>query len=360
MKTCIKSIGIAVPKGWIRQQDAAELVAAFSAHDEESRRTLKSIYKHSHIAKRHSVLLDNDSNTAARQSFYPARLNGERGPTTECRMQRYAAHAGELAAESALNAVEGDLSRLRDVTHLITVSCSGFYAPGVECELITRLNLNPSVRRVHIGFMGCHAALNALSVAKAFCEADYNACVLVTCVELCSLHMQYGWDRDNVMANALFADGAASAIIRSDDTGWAVEKTSSVVLPQTTELIQWKIGHNGFQMGLSPELPSVIEKHLQPWVEHWLTQNGLQIEQVASWAVHPGGPRILQATQHALGLAKDALRDSWDVLAEYGNMSSPTILFILQRLMQADAARPCVALGFGPGLAIEAALIQND
>ena len=358
MTACIRSIGIAVPPQSITQDAAAELVSSFSAHDDESRRALQAIYKRSRIEKRHSVLLNKSDEGAINQSFYATPLNGERGPTTECRMQQYASHAGVLAAESAQRAIDNTKLDPAKITHLVTASCSGFNAPGVECELITRLGLNPAVRRVHIGFMGCHAAMNALAVAKAFCEANPASCVLVTCVELCSLHMQYGWDRDNIMANALFADGAASAIVQTGDDQWPVSSTGSIVLPQAADTIRWRIGHNGFEMSLSQELPAVIEQQLRPWLEQWLGEQGLSLPDVQSWAVHPGGPRILEAVQNSLGLHKQDLRNSWDVLASYGNMSSPTILFILQRLMAQDAPRPCVALGFGPGLAIEAILFS--
>jgi predicted naringenin-chalcone synthase len=196
-------------------------------------------------------------------------------------------------------------------------------------------------------------------VAKAFTETDSSACVLLCAVELCSLHHQYDWQPDQIVANALFADGAAALVARKSspaESGWRLLDQVSAVVPGSGELMSWRVRDHGFQMTLSSELPRLINQSLKPWIEKWLSQHALSIAQIASWAIHPGGPRILSSCSDALGLAADKLTDSQTILAEYGNMSSPTILFVLDRLQRRDAPRPCVALAFGPGITIEAAL----
>jgi predicted naringenin-chalcone synthase len=210
--------------------------------------------------------------------------------------------------------------------------------------------------------MGCHGLLNGLRVARAFVEADASACVLLCAVELCSLHHQYDWDSDQIVANALFADGAAALVVLSGEAQTArafrLQATGSTLIDDSEDAMSWRIGDHGFTMTLSPRVPELIGRHVRPWLADWLALHGLTLATVGSWAVHPGGPRILSSFGEAVGLDRSALDPSYRVLAEFGNMSSPTIAFILQRLRQAQAPRPCVALAFGPGLAAEVALLD--
>jgi prepilin-type processing-associated H-X9-DG protein len=212
--------------------------------------------------------------------------------------------------------------------------------------------------------MGCHGALNGLRVARAYIEADPNARVLLCAIELCTLHHQYGWNPDQIVANALFADGSAAVVCvpatdahQSEATLSALSSASTIV-PETEDLMSWRIGDHGFQMGLSPRVPDVIRGTLRPWLAGWLAKEGVELDQVGQWAIHPGGPRILQACVEALELPSEAIAASKGVLAEFGNMSSPTILFILDRLQQQNAPGPWVLLAFGPGLTVEAALVS--
>jgi predicted naringenin-chalcone synthase len=262
------------------------------------------------------------------------------------------------AAPLALRASRAALDGRRDVTHLVTVSCSGFSAPGFDVALLQGLELGPTVERTHVGFMGCHGALNGLRVARMIIEADPRARVLLCALELCSLHYDYGDDPERIVANGLFSDGAAAMVLASGepDSPWRLAASGSCLLPDSESMMGWAIGDHGFEMRLSPEIPARIEEDLRPWMESWLAGRGLGIDRIGSWAVHPGGPRILSATENALGLAPDATADSRAVLAECGNMSSPTVIFILDRLRRRDAARPCVTLAFGPGITAEAAL----
>lgn len=358
MTMCIAGIGTAVPRHRIAQADAATLAEAYACETPAQRRRFHATYRLSAVAWRHSVLLEaSNGDLGSRQTFF-----GAEPPTTRARMQRYERDAGPLATAAASDALDDAGIPPGRVTHVVTVSCTGFHAPGVDVGLIKQLGLSRGVARTHIGFMGCHGVLNGLRVADAFVRADPAACVLVCAVELCTLHHQYGWDAERVIANALFADGAGACIAISEPDRFAsrayrLVASGSALVENSDDAMGWRVGDQGFEMVLSARVPDLIGQHVRPWLEEWLGHHGLSVGEVGSWAVHPGGPRILSAFLEATGVERAALADSFRVLADYGNMSSPTILFILERLRRAGAARPCVAIGFGPGLAIEAALL---
>jgi predicted naringenin-chalcone synthase len=278
-------------------------------------------------------------------------------------MAAFARHAPPLALAAVRAALADAAMAASRITHLITVSCTGFQAPGVDLELISQLGLDAGVQRTHVGFMGCHGALNGLRVAQAFVEADAEAVVLLCCVELCSLHLYYGWDPEKVVANALFADGAAALLATArpahPEPGLHLLATGSTVIPDTADLMHWQIGDQGFEMGLSPRVPEAVAGQLRPWLERWLQPRGHRLADIASWAMHPGGPRILQVCGAALGLDPHQLAVSQAVLQEHGNMSSATVLFILDRLRRTAAPGPCLALAFGPGLCAEVALLND-
>ncbi len=328
----------------------------------EQQRKLRVLYRTSGVSARHSVLLERGTESGAiRQSFYPPRIDEtDGGPTTATRMRRYVAEAPALAAQAAEAALAQARVAPSAIRHLVTVSCTGFGAPGFDLALIERLGLDRGVSRTHVGFMGCHGALNGLRVARGLAVTEPGALVLVAAVELCSLHHHYGWHPERLVANALFADGAAAVVglceAARDPADWQLRTSGSRIVADTSDLMSWQIGDHGFEMTLSAKVPAVIEAELRPWMEEWLARAGTSLAEIGSWAVHPGGPRILTSVQTTLGLPPDALAPSREILASHGNMSSPTVLFILDRLRQSNAPRPCVALGFGPGLAIEAAL----
>lgn len=355
----IAGIGTANPPHRITSADAAEIAQTFSCETPAQRRMFHTMYRRSGVETRHSVLLAASSGSLdARQSFF---ADGE--PTTRDRMQRYEDEAGPLAVSAAQAALHDAAIAPARVTHLVTVSCTGFCAPGFDAALIRQLGLSRDVARTHVGFMGCHGLLNGLRVARGFVGADPTAVPLVCAVELCSLHHQYGWDADKIVANALFADGAGAVVgvggsTPVEATAYRLVASGSTLIDRSDDAMSWRVGNQGFTMTLSSRVPDLIGEHLRPWLEGWLLRLGLTLGAVASWAVHPGGPRILSAVGEALGLDPSMLSDSQRVLAEFGNMSSPTILFILDRLRRAGAGRPCVTLAFGPGLAVEAALLR--
>jgi predicted naringenin-chalcone synthase len=357
-------LGTASPPHTVEQADAATIVKAINGATDKQRRFIEEVYAHAGVHRRGSVVLNHsDGPLEARQTFFqPPRHPGDLGPTTAERMQVYAEAAPRLAVSAAERALTDAAVSSREITHLVTVSCTGFDAPGVDLRLIQQLGLNASVARTHVGFMGCHAALNALRVVQAFTTANPSACVLVVCVELCSLHHQYAWAADQVVANALFADGAAAVVCRAskpdNQGGWNLIASGSTILPDTAREMSWRIGDHGFAMTLSKRLPEIVRTHLKPWLTAWLGEHERTLADVASWAIHPGGPKVINACEEALALPSTACEPSRTVLANYGNVSSATVLFVLEQLRQSHASLPCVALAFGPGVAIEAAVFE--
>jgi alkylresorcinol/alkylpyrone synthase len=358
---CISGIGTATTQYSIAQSDAADVISRLVYDREEHSAALNALFRRCGVKHRGSVILEKPNGSGPRQTFYRTpQTPVDRGPTTAERVQRYAREAPDLAVDAAQQALlDADVPADR-VTHLIIVTCTGFVGPGVDIAMIKRLGLSPEVGRIQVGFMGCHGAINGLRAAQGIGESESEACILLCAVELCSLHYYYGWDKQKVVSNALFADGAAALVIRNSTAKlpeqWSLRRTGSMLMPDSEDCMGWQIGDNGFEMSLSPHVPRLIGEHLKPWLARWLGQSGLTLDDIRSWAVHPGGPRILQATAEALQLVPEDTAVSTQVLAECGNMSSPTVLFVLQRLQQQEAKLPCVALAFGPGLAAEVAL----
>lgn len=369
MTAALLGLGCAVPPRSIEQAEAAELAISLRPGNEAWRRLVPALYRRTTIRRRGSVLLETDGQPVPRQSFYqPAASPADRGPGTGARSDRYMLEAPALARAACERALDEARVRPDAVTQLVTVSCTGFAAPGLDAALIESLGLARTVERTHIGFMGCHGAINGLRVARALAEAPALVSgrpprVLLCAAELCSLHLHYTDDPDQVIANALFADGAAAALIAPLDAegdgrseAWSLAACGSCLLPGSADAMSWRIGDHGFEMSLSPRVPEIIAAHIKPWLGAWLDSCGLGIGDIASWAIHPGGPRILSTVAEALGLRAGAIEQSAAVLAEHGNMSSATVLFIIERLRRAGARPPCVGLAFGPGLFAEAAL----
>jgi len=359
----LRGIGTTQPEFSLTQDEALELHTTFCRIDETRARTLRALYRRSGVKRRYSVLFENAGGPIeGRQGLYrPAIDEDDRGPGTAERMALYEVRAPELAKEAASKALEAAGTSSDAITHLVTVSCTGFASPGVDAAIISGLGLPATTERTHVGFMGCHGALNGLRVAHSLMRTSPDAVPLVCAVELCSLHFAYGWDPDMMVANALFADGAAAVVGGEGEAGgddvWKVQATGSMLMPGSEDAMTWRIGDHGFRMTLSARVPGLIEANLRDWLTQWLGDQGLGLGDIESWAVHPGGPRIVTSVQKSLGLSREQTAVSKEVLSEYGNMSSPTILFILDRLQKQAAPRPCVALAFGPGLVVEATLL---
>ncbi len=365
MSFAILGMGTALPPTKLSKADAERVARAMCCSTPEHAELVAALYRQAGIDSRHILfdqavvrdVLDGTRHTGS--PYLPAGADNP-GPPTSVRMETYVEHALPLALRAAQAALADARLDPAALTHLVTVSCTGFAAPGVDVGLIKRLGLRPTTERTHVGFMGCHGALNGLRVARGYAGADPAARVLVCAVELCSLHYHYGWNPKRMVANALFADGAAAIVGGRAEDGdhWWVAATGSCLFPDSEYAMTWSVGDHGFDMTLSTRVPNLIAANLRPWAERWLRPQGLAVADVASWAVHPGGPRVLTDVEAALGLTPAMTAVSREVLGECGNMSSPTVLFLLDRLRRRGAPRPCVALGFGPGLVVEAALIR--
>ena len=366
MKLCIAAVGTAVPETIIPQSDTLRMARALACPTAEQETWLPATYAGTRIDFRHTsldaqVIRDVlDGTNLSGSCYVPTGRPDDRGPTTGQRMEHYQRLAPPLAIKAASEALAAWGRPAGEITQLVTVSCTGFVAPGLDHALIQGLRLRPTVGRTHVGFMGCHGALNGLRVARAF-AADPRARVLLCAVELCSLHYHYTWNPQKMIANAIFADGAAAVVglpaTEASSDAWKAVASGSCYLPDSANAMTWTIGDNGYEMTLAKNVPALLSRYLRPWVEEWLGGEGLRLSDVGSWAIHPGGPRILEAAEQALGLSERDTAASREVFARYGNMSSPTVLFVVRRLMEQGARRPCVCLGFGPGLVAEATLL---
>jgi predicted naringenin-chalcone synthase len=272
-------------------------------------------------------------------------------PSTAARMARFQDAALELGS-AAIERVGLGILR-HDVTHLVAASCTGFAAPGLDFQLMRAAGLRSSVERVMVGFMGCFAAVSALRIARHIVLADPAARVLVVNLELCSLHLQEQWELEKMLSFLLFADGASAALVSAEPSGIELGAFGATVIPDSEALITWHIGDSGFEMHLSGQVPGRIRGYLR---EHGagLLPGGRDVASFAHWAVHAGGRSILDAVQQGLALAPDALHHSRAVLRSFGNMSSATLMFVLQRMLtDPGRAGDGVAMAFGPGLTVE-------
>lgn len=363
----IQGLGTATPTHSVAQSDTYNAAHNTVCDSDEQRRVMQLIYEGTGIQQRGSALFDQpfQQTDLATLFLWPRRSEGDRGPTTGARMEQYERLAIGLAHRAAQAALDDAQVSPEQVTHLVTVSCSGFQAPGFDIGLIESLGLQATTQRTHVGFMGCHGAFNGLRVAQGYAGADPQAVVLVCALELCTLHHHYGWSTDKVIANALFADGSAAAVCRGEANALDTDQTlrlhanQSALLPGTKSMMTWTIRDHGFEMTLSQKVPAQIEQHLRPFVEQLLARRGMTLEDVRGWAVHPGGPKILDACLTALELDSEDLAVSRKILREHGNMSSATVLFLIQELRRERRKGPIVALGFGPGLTFEGMLLEQ-
>lgn len=347
--------------------DLATAEAQLLSCETESQATkLAKLYRRTGVQNRGSVLLEREEHSGKLSvPFFPPLAEDNRGPTTCERNERFALHAPQLGIQAGADALSASGCQASDVTHLLTVTCTGFYSPGLDVDLIETLGLPVTTERLQVGFMGCHALINAMRAARGFVAADPKACVLVVSVELCSLHYQYGYDAQRIVSGSLFSDGAAGVVVAGSDFERSDAKidspkiaaTGSCLIPGSREAMTWKIGDHGFMMTLSAAVPLLIEDNLLAYMTDWLFQNGQTIQSIGGWAVHPGGSRILDAVRNSLNLTDDQLAISRGVLKDHGNMSSATLGAVLKRFEDADVPRPWVMLGFGPGLEIEVALL---
>jgi predicted naringenin-chalcone synthase len=282
-------------------------------------------------------------------------FNRGRFPTTAARMERYERHAIDLALQ-AVAALDEDPKRF---THIVVASCTGFTAPGLDQQLAARLGMAPDIERTLIGFMGCYAAVNAMKAAFHIVRSDPEARVLVMNLELCTLHLQETPDLETVLSFMLFGDGCTATLVTAEPTGLALLDFRATTLPDSADLITWRIGDQGFDMRLSGKVPGRIAGALRTELERpddGGLLRGQSTQQIDLWAVHAGGRTVLDAVEQGLRLGRDALRHSRAVLNDFGNMSSATIMFILDRMLRDDSITGSGAgfgMAFGPGLGAE-------
>jgi predicted naringenin-chalcone synthase len=365
MPSYLTALGTAVPPHRYPQATIAQFMADGMDLDEAGRRRLLTIYRATRIQYRHSVLADYGRANGS-YTFYPNTPDLEPFPTVADRMALYRREALPLAWQAVVHlqaTLPPERAALRDVTHLITVSCTGLYAPGLDIELIAQLGLSTTVQRTAINFMGCYGAFNGLKAADAFCRAYPGAKVLLVCVELCSIHFQKTPTDDTLRANALFADGAAAVLIEgTPGPGTALELSRFFcdLRPEGQTDMAWHVGNFGFEMVLSSYIPELVRQGIRALFGQLLaTSPGAD---PAYYAVHPGGRSILEAIEQATGLTAHDNRFSYEVLRAYGNLSSCTVLFVLERIWQqlrpADDGQCILSCAFGPGLTLESALLR--
>lgn len=344
----INRIGTAVPPHDVH--DAFIVFGRTLLADDRSRTVFDRMAERSGIAHRFSFLqpgtpgaVEVDSEGFYRRGAFPG---------TAARMARYATDAVELAVQ-AVTAL--DVAN-EGITHLVVASCTGFTAPGLDQMIAERMGLGGALERTLIGFMGCYAAVPALRNARHIVRSDPAARVLVVNLELCSLHMQETPDLERILSFLLFGDGAAAALVTSEAQGIALHDFSATTIPDTQDLITWRIGDQGFDMHLSGKVPARIATALRYEADRNDDAgmfNGRGPADIAHWAVHGGGRTVLDAVEAGLRMAPKALRQSRAVLHDVGNISSATLMFVLARILDGGDAGPGVGMAFGPGLSAE-------
>ncbi len=355
--TAILGIATAVPATAVSQRAVRDLFAAQPGISRLTARLIRAAFDRSAIDIRHTVLTDFDG---VPSGFINSETSAFERPTTAQRNAIYVEQAPKLFAQAARGALQAAGVVASEITHVVTASCTGFFAPGPDFRLVRDLGIPSSAQRDHVGFLGCAAAFPALRAAYRICAADPGAVVLVACGELCSIHLAPSSDTDQILASAVFADGAGAAIVSAARAargpslvmdGFATRLTS-----EGADDMQWIIGDHGFEMTLTQEVPRIIEREVAGLLAPVLARG-----EIDRWAVHPGGRSILDRFEHAMGLAPNALDHSREVLRAYGNMSSATVLFVLQRLL-ADATltdgERILGIAFGPGLTVEIAELR--
>lgn len=358
MPTRIASIGTAVPETSVSQDNLRDFFAEQPGRDRLARRYISAAFDAAGIHTRNTAL---SGLGGTPDGVFIAEDRTLLRPTTGTRNTLYREVAPMVAASAAHSAVvEADIEA-EQITHLITVSCTGFFAPGIDFRLIRDLGLSPTVERSHLGFIGCAAALPALRLATQITQARPHAVVLVVCVELCSLHVRDSSDPEQIVASSVFADGAAAAVVTAEEQvgrrgGIQMDRFASALTNEGESDMVWTIGDHGFEMTLSAEVPRIIGREIRQAVDAFL--GGHQPPE--TWAVHPGGRSVLDRVEKGLHLPPEALAASRSVLRDFGNMSSATILFILRQMMADPTVTGSIAaLAFGPGLTVESALLRK-
>jgi predicted naringenin-chalcone synthase len=371
MTVTLRSLETAVPATVLVQSQVRDVFAQQPGLTRLGSRLVGASFDYSGIERRYTVL---EELTLERRSenpvFFDAGSRQILSPSTKVRNDVFAQKGTGLFVEAARKALEAaDGIEAADITHLVTVSCTGFFNPGPDYKIVRALGLDPSVRRYHLGFMGCYAAFPALRAAKSFCEAEPEAVVLVVSAELCTLHVRSSNDPDTIMGSSLFADGAAAAVVTARDLPaqrpyFELDHFETVLTPVGEESMAWNIGDEGFEMVLGTYVPHIIDEHIVGALAPLLAHEGWDqpYRQLEHWAIHPGGRSILDMVEAKLELTGKQLVPARETLRDYGNMSSATVLFVLKHILDqpfgGGRERVC-AMAFGPGLTVETGLLTK-
>ena len=362
----ITSIGTATPPHKFSQSSIAEFMVQAMQLQSNDERRLKALFRATGIESRYSVL--DDYGKLNDFDFYSNTKNLEPFPSTKKRLEFFQKHAhglSQIAITSCLSKVPA--LKLKSITHLIVVSCTGMYAPGLDIDLVKSLKLNSNIHRTCINFMGCYASFNAIKLADTFCKAESNAKVLVVCTELCTLHFQKENTENNMLANALFADGSAALLIESqprEGLNLVPESFYCDLAYDGEQDMAWSIGDLGFEMQLSSYVPEVIRHGIGKLTSSLLSNISQKLSEISYFAIHPGGKKILEAIEQELDLTKEQNYFAYQVLKRFGNMSSPTVLFVLNELLQslelASDGKRILSFAFGPGLTLESMVLKIE
>lgn len=358
----IVSIGTALPAYCHRQADILSFMQQVYALPPEEARRLRFMSAQSGIAHRYSVLPDY-GRPSSEWKFYSPTENLEPFPSLEKRMAVYNKQAPLLSVDAIRDCLSHKFSP-HSITHLITVSCTGMSAPGLDLQVMDLLDLPKTVFRTSVNFMGCYAAVHALKIADAFCKTDAQARVLVVCTELCTLHFQREATMDNMMSSLLFGDGAAAALLVHDEAsteGLRIDGFYSEINPKGKRDMAWELSSTGFLMTLSSYIPDLIEEDFAAVVNRSLAKHDCKTDDVSHWCIHPGGKKVLEAVHKSLHFEYGELTCSQQVLNETGNLSSATVLFVLKKILQQkQPVKKMFGAAFGPGLTVETFVASGD
>lgn len=357
MNNHILSVGTSNPGPAVSQQQIAAFMKLAHGLGHEENRKLQFVYRQTGIQSRYSVIDDFRHLDVEKFSFFPQDASFEPFPTTKKRMGLFQACAVDLAAKAIRDCLEPARISAKEVSHLILVSCTGMFAPGLELEIIHNMGFSSDVERYALHFMGCYAAFNAIRLADRICDSEPQAKVLVISVELCTIHFQKDYTEDNLLANAIFGDGAAAALVSRDQSGLKIKDYNSHVFREGERDMAWSIGDFGFEMKLSKYVPDLLKRGLDDI--KGILEEKFGLSKIRQFAIHPGGKQILAKVEEAFGISSDLNASSHEVLRDFGNMSSATILFVLKKWLQNPQAKGnLLALGFGPGLTLETLLLE--
>lgn len=362
----ITAIGTANPVHRFSQSTIADFMLRAMKLNNGDAGKLKTVFRASGIQYRHSVL--EDYGRTKDFTFYADTGDLEPFPGTEKRLQTFRQYALGLSIASFNDMAQSfPYFKIQDITHVIVVCCTGMYAPGLDIDLVNYLKISSTVQRTAINFMGCHASFNALKIADAMCRSNQEAKVLIVCTELCSLHFQRDATDDNLLANALFADGSASVLVEGRTISrlkLKLEDFHSDLSGDGLSDMAWTIGNLGFEMKLSSYVPDLIKKGIAGLTDSLLKKVSTNLADIRHFAIHPGGRRILKVIEDELKIDKGRNDAAYHVLKNYGNMSSPTVLFVLKEVIKklngANEGERLLSFAFGPGLTLESMVLRIE